>query len=110
MYTSARSRLSAANTYSGGTNIENGILQLSETPNLSRVGSLGSGVVYVATPGTLDSTAAQLTVSGLQDYGNYQPGPGVGGTITDTSGGQGVSESGVTVLTVNTPTVCNRHV
>ena len=95
---------SAANSYSGGTYIEYGTLQLEHDPNLKAAASLGSGGVIIGSDNsaTLDLNGCPLTVTSLADpYG--------GGTITDSSEGAingitGVDTAlGTTLLTINVP-------
>ncbi|MEI6655484.1 MAG: autotransporter-associated beta strand repeat-containing protein, partial [Verrucomicrobiota bacterium] len=77
--------LTAANTYSGGTLIENGVLQV----NNSSGSATGSGAVSVASGGTL---------SGLPSAPGYPGITGsVAGTVTLLSGGRLLASSGTTL-------------
>ena len=72
--------LGGANTYSGGTTVNNGTLQLANAAGLTDTGTLGStsGTLTVNTGGILDFTGTSQTV------GNFT---GTGGTILNSTNG-----------------------
>ena len=83
--------LGANNSYSGGTDVQNGTLKLAKDPTSGAGALLGTGTVTVESGATLDLNGCYLTMNSLSGDG----------TITDTSSGPGVaSPVGVTVLTI----------
>jgi len=92
---------SAANSYSGGTNIEYGILQLTKDPVLLAAATLGSGGVTIGNTAQaqaeLNLNGCPLTLSSLSDNTGVN---GLGEIVTDTSSGPRGAPVGTTVLTV----------
>ncbi len=74
-YNDSVSTIGTANTYTGGTFIQDGTLRLvrssipatSEDPNVDYDGALGTGGLYVSSPGTFDLNGLTQTVSGLHN-------------------------------------------
>ncbi|MGC8560386.1 MAG: autotransporter domain-containing protein [Phycisphaerae bacterium] len=81
--------ITAANTYTGGTNINNGIVEVSGS------GTLGTGAVNINSPGELALSADNLTVSQLTGNGTASLGSS-DLTIANTSGGTDTFNGSIT--------------